>query len=817
MAQVSGTVNQLQYHVVLLCTLTLLSTGLSAQARLHDSLLPHYDNPALLEKAHSVKEEPWVYVRNYRLWAEQSENYSRAEALWKKALKLSVEQADSFDYLPLIGIKARAQMGLGKYSLAAQTYLKGMRAMAHLDCGPQQKGWFKMGFGILLFKVKLYSDAQEYFELSLEHLQEANSKVGAAVALNNIGLCLEAQEKPKKALGKFQQAFEIRKKLGNSFFMAHSTIYLAQSRLALGEYQKADSLIQSLEEFAIRSNRREFKKEVYTLWAELNLKRGEAREALEKLYLAENDHTGIFDDFHNLEIFQLYGRAHRALGNRDSALFYFDKGLKSSVELYDRWKQLEFLQELGAIYREQGDYRKENDILQQETELYHVINQDLSSILAHLVKTEQEVMSSMENYDALANLNDEQDKLIAYQKGLLTLSIMIMVVILFGSASLLKLNKRLRKAKNHIKAVGQRTLLVGNKLDIGILSLDAEGKIDYFNRAAELHFLEHYELSLKPGHDFISKVSHPDHKEVWEYRIEQSQERSQWQEMQSYDNNDQTRYYQHHFVTVTNKGEYQGLVALINDLTENVVQNRLMSKKTKALEQALETKDRMISLLAHDLKEGVISSLELARYTSDLEEIKASEEGRENIGMIETALSKTKTLLLKTLDWVQNAENEPQKSNRSFYLSKLSRDVITGLSERLESKGIALDLQIDPQLKVQSDPEMVGTVIRNLISNAIKFSHSADGKIEVYAKELKQEVEMHVKDHGTGLDKEVLERIVKGQKNHSLNGTDGEEGTGLGLKLCQELLTMHNSFLQVQSKKGSGADFYFKIPKSKQH
>ncbi len=106
---------------------------------------------------------------------------------------------------------------------------------------------------------------------------------------------------------------------------------------------------------------------------------------------------------------------------------------------------------------------------------------------------------------------------------------------------------------------------------------------------------------------------------------------------------------------------------------------------------------------------------------------------------------------------------------------------------------------------------MIRTILRNLISNAIKFTHS-DGAIVLDVLKKQHECLVSVKDNGVGIHKESIDKLFRIDQNKSTKGTQNESGTGLGLILCKELIEKHNGRIWVESEPGKGSIFYFSVP-----
>jgi Signal transduction histidine kinase len=144
-------------------------------------------------------------------------------------------------------------------------------------------------------------------------------------------------------------------------------------------------------------------------------------------------------------------------------------------------------------------------------------------------------------------------------------------------------------------------------------------------------------------------------------------------------------------------------------------------------------------------------------------------------------------------------------------LSELLNEEFSTLNDMASGKGIELKSSLDNNLTIIADRNMIRTILRNLISNAIKFTHK-NGKVEVNAVINEREAEISVSDNGIGMTRETMAKLFRIDTSLSTRGTENETGTGLGLFLCKEFVEKHGGKIWVESNEGKGAIFYFTIP-----
>uniref|UniRef100_UPI003217FA6B tetratricopeptide repeat-containing sensor histidine kinase n=1 Tax=uncultured Draconibacterium sp. TaxID=1573823 RepID=UPI003217FA6B len=223
------------------------------------------------------------------------------------------------------------------------------------------------------------------------------------------------------------------------------------------------------------------------------------------------------------------------------------------------------------------------------------------------------------------------------------------------------------------------------------------------------------------------------------------------------------------------------------------------------------TKDKFFSIIAHDLKnpfniligisELMISNPEI-KHTKDYEALME--------GMFQTAKS-GHDLLENLLQWSRSQIGSIQMEPQVFSLNELFATVATLFSEMAKTKNITIAIQENLQLNAYADYNMANFVVRNLVNNAIKFSHN-NSKIEVSACAQKQMVIISIKDEGIGIDSETIDKLFKIEHTVQKDGTANEKGTGLGLILCKEFVVKSGGEIWVESEKDKGSTFGFSLP-----
>lgn len=249
----------------------------------------------------------------------------------------------------------------------------------------------------------------------------------------------------------------------------------------------------------------------------------------------------------------------------------------------------------------------------------------------------------------------------------------------------------------------------------------------------------------------------------------------------------------------------------IDDITQQVKDAKEILDSKKQLQELNATKDKFFSIIAHDLKNpfntliGYSLLLEKAIKNSNSEQIKTYSE------IIKQSSQGGFILLNNLLEWSRSQTGAISYLPEDVDIVDIIEPVITLLKASADNKNIDLTYPDKQSVLVSCDVNMITTVIRNLITNAIKFTPDG-GSVYVINNIEDDYLQISIKDTGVGIPKEVIPKLFKIEENYSTKGTEGEKGTGLGIILCDEFITWHNSTLIIESEVGKGSSFSFKLP-----
>lgn len=246
-----------------------------------------------------------------------------------------------------------------------------------------------------------------------------------------------------------------------------------------------------------------------------------------------------------------------------------------------------------------------------------------------------------------------------------------------------------------------------------------------------------------------------------------------------------------------------------------VAAKRIIVRQNEELKRTISNRDKMYSVIAHDLRSPMASIRMVLNLAVNV--VSPETVGEEIFGLLDKAnreSEETHDLLDNLLKWTKSQTGRLNVVYQDMYLDDVIPGVVDIFTMIAEMKKIKLQyLPPDEKLMVRADNDMIKTVIRNFISNAIKFTPEGKG-IEVFYKREGDFAKVSVRDHGVGIEPDRIDTIF--HKGETTYGTGGEEGSGLGLQLCQDFARKNGGDAMVESVLGEGSVFSFTIPIKKE-
>jgi PAS domain S-box-containing protein len=249
----------------------------------------------------------------------------------------------------------------------------------------------------------------------------------------------------------------------------------------------------------------------------------------------------------------------------------------------------------------------------------------------------------------------------------------------------------------------------------------------------------------------------------------------------------------------------------IRDITERRLAEEALIQSEEKLRELNATKDKFFSIIAHDLKSPFNSIVGF----SDLLVEQVNEKNYEGIEkyaeIIMQSSGRAMNLLMNLMEWSQSQTGRMEFNPIYLDFTKLINEVIILFNDISIQKSIKINKSLPEKVLIFADAAMINTVLRNLISNAIKFTNTG-GEINILLEERISEVLISVSDNGIGISNQLIGKLFRIDESYSTSGTNNEKGTGLGLILCKDFINKHNGRIWIESEIGKGSTICFTIP-----
>lgn len=673
-----------------------------------------------------------------------------------------------------------------------------------------------------------YPKALEFYKKSLNLYEEIEDDKGKSKSLHNIGFIYWKQNNQEKSLEYYNKSLLLFEVLGDNPSIADCLNNIGLIYWNLGEYDKAlDYYDHSLAIFEELNNKRGIAQCLFNI-GQIYRSRGNYPVALDycnkSLIIVEE----LGDKRRIAQRLNFIGLIYSYQEDYTLAIDNYSKSLKLNEELQDREGIASCLNNLGSIYKDKG----ENDAaIENYIEALNIFEEIKFKIgVADALSNIGLIHRNKENYDLALeylfkalNVREEIGDYegLSYSNGVI------------GEVYFLKneLDQALNYTQKSLKTALKLGLLLKQKESHHLLST-IYATLKTYDKAYENHLL-YKELNDRIfNEDNIKKLAELEYQYEFEkakqlIALEQQKkdaitaEKSKRQRVLStvfilgfilmtvlvvliYRSSIQKR--KANFKLAKQKKQ-------IEDANEVLtVQKKELQDFANELEIANKTKDKFFSIIAHDLR-GPLGNLmgfgELLMTRGNKIEEKTK---KKYIELIATDAKNTFNLLDNLLKWaLSNTEGIIPNFER-LNVNEIVKENISFFKTMAEAKELTLIDSLNEKIVVTADYDMINTVLRNLISNAIKFTPN-NGIIEILSRKTSDNrIEIGISDTGVGIEAETLSKLFDTDSHITTSGTNNERGSGLGLKLCKEFVEKNEGTIYVESKLGNGTTFWISLP-----
>ncbi|HQO09957.1 MAG TPA: tetratricopeptide repeat-containing sensor histidine kinase [Clostridiales bacterium] len=664
--------------------------------------------------------------------------------------------------------------------------------------------------GYVNLKTLKFQKAEEYLLKALEMTPEKNKRVRSFI-YDALGEVFTKSMKVQKGLEYYNKALDIRKEL--SFWKGVSETL---NKIGVNYYYQSDydnSIKFVLEALKIREERRENRESVAACLNNLCLSyyhKGDYPKALE----AGNKALKIFEKSENSEtlgaLYNNLGLVSFEMSQFPEALEYQFKALKIKEKAGTKAALANSYSNIGMIFTRLFNLEKALEYATKALNLRKELN-DLRSIsssyneLGRIFDKQNEFEKAIHYYSESIKIKRENDLHSGLAQSLENIGMVFLKLKKYDESG-----ECLFEAKKIYEDLGQQKFVTGIYRNISSLFLDVgkyEEALVYISRSHDL--AKKYELKdkLRDSYKLLSEIygKKGNFRKALAYYVMYSkihEEMMNFQRQQDIGNI--TSKYENE-----KKNRENELFRLKN--IELVKINKELSRSKSELIRSNSAKDKFFSIIAHDLKNPFsilyTTSELLLTYFEEIDDKKR----REYINTINVSTKHLLKLIENLLEWSRSQSGLKQFNPVNFDPSEIIEGTIELIKPSADLKQIELKVSVTPDTVVNADKNMIKTVMRNLITNAVKFTKTG-GQISVNSGISKGCFFFTVEDNGVGIKKKDIPKLFAIDKHFATNGTSNEKGTGLGLLLCKEFIDKHKGRMIVESSYRKGSMFGFEIP-----
>lgn len=321
-----------------------------------------------------------------------------------------------------------------------------------------------------------------------------------------------------------------------------------------------------------------------------------------------------------------------------------------------------------------------------------------------------------------------------------------------------------------------------------------------------------------PAQDYFARFIHPDDREMVLNKIRETDPLLSPNTVFKLEHrflhpNGEVGYVAVYYSSLTNnKGEVVKTFGINQNITERKKAEQALIDSEAQLRELNATKDKFFSIIAHDLRSPFSTVIGISELMADPNFNLSIEEMRENSSLLYHAASSTYMLLENLLEWSKLQRGLTIVEKETIEVISFIENINETASETASKKSITLKINATQGLQVLADPNMLRAILRNLITNAIKFTNPG-GTVTVSVEETDRgTVLFSVKDTGIGMSAQMMDKLFRLDANISRPGTQNEPSSGLGLLLCKEFIEKQGGNIWAESEVGIGSCFYFNIP-----
>lgn len=355
--------------------------------------------------------------------------------------------------------------------------------------------------------------------------------------------------------------------------------------------------------------------------------------------------------------------------------------------------------------------------------------------------------------------------------------------------------------------------IVESPSDLIVFALDNDFNYLTFNNQHKLTMKYIWGADIEAGTNMLEYIKDDNDKQKAKRNFERTLKGKEFNLVEQYgDKGMDRRFYEYTYSPIKlDNGKIIGLCVYVRDISDKIRTQLNLEESKKELEELNSSKDKLFSIIAHDLKAPIYGFMGLSEMLNDNINDMTIREVRELSNLLLDSSKSIWGLLENLLEWSRSITGKVTFNPDNVNLYLVTDGVLSLLNTNAREKGIELINKVSQQPYAWGDTNMITTVIRNLTNNAIKFTR--EGTITISSRVLdNSDLEISVDDTGIGIADDKARNLFKIAGNLTTDGTNEETGTGLGLLICKEFVERNNGKIRVESELVKGSSFKFTIP-----
>ena len=693
--------------------------------------------------------------------------------------------------------------------------------------------------GLVYQRTGKYEQAFQQYTDALKLISDLAPIEAKAFTYNNIGSIFIKTGNFKLAEKYLLSALKIRKKSNNESLIAHSYIKFARLYYEKGEINSSIEYGLNAVSIFDKKNWEKPLSSIYNLLGLCYLSKKEYKEAKDFFLSAKKTGAKENNQFELVQNAINFGKLFVATHKYKTAIKYLNWAIEHGNELALKTEVINAYAKLADVYFYDHQYKRAFLAKKEEEKLKkEVFNSGFAEKIAGFISSKEVEKANLifelqqKEWEIKNNTRLHKEKLFR-KLYFVSISIFsIFIFILFRSIrSKIKSNKKLQKSNKLIaqkqdEILSQKNTLEHQKQELTaslyklrkltkainqssstVVITDTKGNIEYVNPKFTQTTGYTFEEAIGKNPRILKSGDKPKsfYREMWEILLSGNEWHGEFENIRK---NGEVYFESASIASVINdEGKITNFIAVKEDITE---QKKILAK----LEGLNAIQTKIFSVIGHDLRSPLGTVKAMLEIISQKDYVLENKELSKIIDAILKSVVSVNLLTENLLNWAKSWQGSGNKEPDYFKISEKVNENIELLTAIANQKSIKLYSNVDQTYTIYADPNMISTVIRNLIANAIKFT-KRNGSVKISAQKFDGEIKISIKDSGIGIKKDLIPILLDEYDLFTTPGTDQEKGSGLGLSICLQFIKINGGKMLIESIEGEGSTFSFTLPTEK--